>query len=82
MNQQLKREYERYGAAIKNDGSKHKEFIEFMKWANKYETGGIDIRSRYQQERWLKKLNCSMLRLDGNRTINANIKLIRNLFFI
>ncbi|MBN1638132.1 MAG: AAA family ATPase [Ignavibacteriales bacterium] len=70
------REYERYGEAITPKGNKYKDFLEFMDWADKYETGGIDVRSRYQQEMWLKDLNCPILKINGDLAIDTNVKII------
>ncbi len=68
------RERLRYDSAIDQDGSKHKEFIEFMEWANCYETGGMDVRSRTQQRQWLQKLSCRVIELDAEKPVDELIE--------
>jgi hypothetical protein len=68
--QRLKvREKKRYGSEIDPEGKKHKEHLEFLEWANLYETGGMEVRSRMQQKEWLKNLSCKVLELDGADSI-------------
>ncbi len=71
------RERMRYGKEIEPGGARHKEFIEFMEWANLYETGGLEVRSRMQQKAWLTRLSCKVIELDGARHINELVSLIR-----
>ena len=40
---------------------------EFIAWAAQYDSGGLDMRSRALHEHWLAHLNCTVLRLDGER---------------
>ncbi|MBN1294694.1 MAG: AAA family ATPase [Candidatus Latescibacteria bacterium] len=61
------REKQRYGDAILPGGSAHETFTEFITWANLYENGGMDVRSRIQQEAWITDLSCPVLCIDGNR---------------
>jgi adenylate kinase family enzyme len=41
---------------------------EFMEWAAGYEHFGPEKRSRAQHESWLARLNCPVLRLEGDMT--------------
>lgn len=63
------REQKRYGKEIEPSGAKYKEFCEFMDWANLYETGGMEVRSRMQQKEWLHSLPCRVIELDGEKSI-------------
>ena len=42
------------------------ELRDFMAWAEQYEDGGLDVRSRQRHEQWLATLDCPVLRLDGD----------------
>ena len=55
------RELQRYG---------HLENVEFLEWANKYDTGGFEMRSRKVHEAWLKNLQTPVLRLGGERPVD------------
>ena len=70
------REYKRYGDAISPAGNKNNEFKEFMEWANKYETGGIEVRSRHQQMSWLNDLSCTILEIYGDNSVDANSQFV------
>ena len=59
------REYKRYGTAITPSGKRHSDFLEFINWADRYETGGMEVRSRLQQETWLKDLPCDVLKINN-----------------
>ncbi len=71
-----KREFERYGEAISPQGNKFNDHQEFMSWADEYETGGMEVRSRLQQNMWLKELNCPILRINGDDEIEQNVNII------
>jgi adenylate kinase family enzyme len=55
------RELQRYG---------HLANKEFLEWANKYDTGGFEMRSRKVHEAWLKNLATPVLRLEGARSVD------------
>lgn len=55
------RELQRYGELAS---------VEFLEWANRYETGGFEMRSRKLHEAWLKNLQTPVLRLEGERSVN------------
>ena len=52
------REFQRYGFEANPD---------FLDWANKYDTGGPEMRSREVHEAWLANLPVPVLRLEGDR---------------
>lgn len=51
-------------------------FHTFIEWANSYETGGLDVRSRKSQELWLEKITCPVLRLSGLESVNERIEAV------
>lgn len=64
------REIERYGPhAIAAGGELYKPHVEFLEWAGRYDTGGLEMRSRALHEAWLATLPCAVLRLEGDRSV-------------
>ena len=60
------REIERYGEqAIAPGGELHKPHVEFLDWAGRYDTGGLEMRSRALHEAWLVALSCPVVRVEG-----------------
>jgi hypothetical protein len=63
------REIERYGAAaLAPGGSLHQAHVEVLDWAERYDAGGLDMRSRARHEAWLAPLS-GVLRLEGDRPV-------------
>jgi hypothetical protein len=46
---------------------------EFIAWAARYEDGDLTIRSRRRVEAWLRERRVPILRLEGDRTVEARI---------
>jgi len=68
------REIERYGhQAIAAGGKLHKAHIEFLDWAGRYDTGGLEMRSRALHEAWLAALPGPILRLEGDRSVGEQL---------
>jgi adenylate kinase family enzyme len=64
------RESARYGThAIASGGDRHLASQEFLDWAGRYDTGGVEMRSRALHEAWLATLPCPVLRLDGESSV-------------
>jgi adenylate kinase family enzyme len=64
------REAVRYGhQAIAPGGELHDAHVAFLDWAGRYDTGGVEMRSRALHESWLSRLSVAILRLEGNRTV-------------
>ena len=64
----LKREERRHGAnALSPDGSMHKIHTDFMEWASRYDTAGIEQRSRASHYKWIKNLpkEIEIIKLEG-----------------
>ena len=55
------RELQRYG---------HLANVEFLEWANKYDSGGFEMRSRQLHEKWLRNLQTPVLRLEGTLPVD------------
>lgn len=79
MQRLKKREIERYGPDIeKPNHPRHKGHKEFLEWAAAYDSGGLDMRSKSSHEKWINALPYSVVRIEGNRTIHENLKIILN----
>lgn len=60
------RERTRYGARIEPEGDMHAHNREFIEWAARYDTAGLEQRSRRLHERWMTTLACPVLRIEGD----------------
>lgn len=64
------REIERYGRhAIAPGGDLHGAHLAFLEWAGRYDTGGLEMRSRAMHETWLATLPTAVVRLDGDVSV-------------
>ncbi len=72
------REEERYGSTLEPGRKNHKMHREFMDWASSYEKGGMEIRSRVQQECWLERLSCPILRIQNDGPFDESLWQIRD----
>lgn len=69
----MERERKRYGEKIDKDGSIYASYNEFIDWASKYDTGDETIRSKILHEKWIKKLECRVVRLEGDLAIDQKV---------
>ena len=68
------REIARYDhQAIAAGGELHQAHVEFLEWAGRYDTGGLEMRSRALHEAWLAGLPCAVLRLEGDRSVDDQL---------
>jgi adenylate kinase family enzyme len=66
------RELMRYGSeALAAGGKLHKAHVEFMNWAQGYDSGGLNMRSRALHEQWIARLPMPVLRLEGVRPVDT-----------
>ena len=68
------REGERYGReALAPGGALHHAHAEFLEWAGRYDSGGVEMRSRALHEAWLAGLTDPVLRLEGDRPVGDQL---------
>ena len=68
------REMKRYGHdAVAPGGALHEASAEFLDWAGRYDTGGLEMRSRALHEAWLSALPGATLRLEGDRSVDEQL---------
>jgi len=63
------REIDRYSDRIQPDGDMHQKHLEFMSWAESYDTAKAPIRSLDLHEKWMTTLPCPILRQDSGRKV-------------
>jgi adenylate kinase family enzyme len=68
------RERQHFGEeAVAPGGAMHANHAAFLAWAAEYDAGGLGMRSRARHEAWLAALPCPVLRLDAERTVDAQL---------
>ncbi len=45
----------------------------FIKWAQQYDEGDLNMRSRAYHEKWLVELHCPVLRLEGDMPVDDSL---------
>lgn len=51
----------------------HADHANFMNWAARYDTGGLDIRSSASHARWMTLLGCPVLHIEGDLSTEARL---------
>lgn len=65
MERLRRRELARYGERLRGRGDMAAASVEFLKWAEAYDTAGPEQRSLLGHEAWLSSLRVPVLRLDS-----------------
>jgi len=76
MQRLAERERQRYGAEIEPGGSRHALHNEFMEWAKQYDEAGPHMRSRALHEAWFAGLDCPVLRIEGDLTVEERLGIL------
>jgi adenylate kinase family enzyme len=63
------RERQRYGERIGRGGDLAGAHAEFLAWAERYDSAGLEQRSRAAHEAWLARQSAPILRLDSAATV-------------
>ena len=63
------REYRHFGHRILPGGDMYENHIQFLVWAAKYDTAGVEQRSRALHAQWLKGVKCPVIPVDGTKPI-------------
>ena len=72
--QRLKqREYRHFGQRILPGGDMYENHMEFLAWAAKYDTAGVEQRSRALHAQWLKGIKCPVIPVDGKKPITETL---------
>lgn len=75
-----KREFERYGESVCEDGDQREALIyeqsrAFLEWAAAYDTGTKTGRNPQRHEAWMKTLDCPVVRL-VNDDLDSSVKTV------
>ena len=47
----------------------HQQHLDFLKWAESYDSAKAPIRSLDLHKRWMKRLHCRVVELDSGRSV-------------
>jgi len=70
----IARERKRYGDAIAEGGAMRAHHLEFIDWASKYDTADETMRSLRLHEKWMARLPCRCIRIEGDMTTDERLK--------
>jgi len=76
MQRLVAREVERYGDAIYTDPERIRLFDAFKSWATGYDDNSTNGRNLQVHQNWIKKLNCPVLEITGDTTVEERIDLV------
>ena len=72
----IAREVKRYGNRIDPGNDMYEIHKEFVEWNKKYETGGMEMRSRKSELYWINDVNCKIIKLEKNKTPEEELKIV------
>jgi adenylate kinase family enzyme len=72
----LGREKSRYGNRIDIGNDMYELHKEFIEWNKKYETGGMEMRSRKSELFWLNDVKCKIIKLEENKPLEEELKIV------
>jgi hypothetical protein len=70
----MTREVERYGDRIQPGGDMHQKHLDFVSWAESYDTAVAPVRSVDLHEKWMTTLRCPVIRLNADRSVEALVQ--------
>ena len=70
------REKERYGNRIEKGNDMYQKHIEFINWSMSYDDGDLKIRSKMSHNEWMKDLNCKIIKIEENISIDEELKIV------
>ena len=59
------RERQKFGARLDLGGDMHRQHLDFIEWAKRYDQGGSEVRSKQLHEKWLRTVKCPVIRISG-----------------
>ena len=74
MTRIMTREVERYGDRIQPGGDMHQKHLDFVSWAESYDTAVAPVRSVDLHEKWMTTLRCPVIRLNADRSVEALVQ--------
>jgi adenylate kinase family enzyme len=71
------RERERFGDRIEEGGDMRGKSQEFLAWAARYDTAGMEQRSRALHAEWIKKLDGRILKIEGDIELEERMERVK-----
>ncbi len=71
------REKARFGDRILPGNDMHENHRAFIAWAESYEDGGLDMRSRMSETAWIDEAKCKVVRIEREIPIEDEVALVR-----
>ena len=68
--------YKKYGNRILPGNDMYENFNKLLEYMKGYETGGMEMRSKKQQLSWLEDINCKIIKLEGEKTLEEELKIV------
>ena len=72
----LEREKKRYGNRIDFGNDMYEIHKEFVEWNKKYETGGMEMRSRKSELSWISDIKCKIIKFEENEPPEEELKIV------
>ena len=72
----LEREKNRYGNRIDLGNDMYEIHKEFVEWNKKYETGGMEMRSRKSELSWISDIKCKIIKFEENEPPEEELKIV------
>lgn len=73
-----KRESVRFGDRILRGNDMYENHQAFIKWAESYEEGGYDMRSKLSETAWIKEAKCPVLKIEKEMPLTEEVLLAIN----
>lgn len=75
-----RREQQRFGSAVLPGGKMFERHQEFLDSAARYDYDQSEFRNRRTHEEWMQKLECPILKIEGEKTVEETILKIEEEF--
>ncbi|WP_073402501.1 adenylate kinase [Mucilaginibacter sp. OK098] len=72
------RELDRYGNIIFTDATRNRLYKEFVEWATGYDDNTTNGRNLQAHQNWLNKLNCPVIEITSDTTVQQRLDVILN----
>lgn len=69
-----RREFAHFGERIQPGGDMYENHQTFLAWASRYDTAGVEQRSRAMHDAWLQQVTCPIVTVDGTAPIDEMIR--------
>lgn len=71
------RERQRFGTRLDPGGDMHQAHLQFIEWAKRYDTAGLDQRSKVKHDDWQTLLTCPLIQLNGADELEVKFSAVK-----